>query len=27
MARREHGPSVVIHMKPEHWLSADLGGF
>jgi len=27
IARREHGPSVVIHMKPEHWLSADLGGF
>ncbi|SEH63765.1 Pyridoxamine 5'-phosphate oxidase [Mycolicibacterium rutilum] len=27
MARREHGPSVVIFMRPEHWLSADLGGF
>jgi nitroimidazol reductase NimA-like FMN-containing flavoprotein (pyridoxamine 5'-phosphate oxidase superfamily) len=27
MARREHGPSVVIHMKPEHWLSSDLGSF
>jgi pyridoxamine 5'-phosphate oxidase-like protein len=27
MARREHGPSVIIHMKPQHWLSADLGGF
>lgn len=25
IARREHGESVVIHMKPEHWLSADLG--
>ncbi|WP_018602072.1 pyridoxamine 5'-phosphate oxidase family protein [Mycobacterium sp. 155] len=24
-ARREHGESVVIHLKPEHWLSADLG--
>jgi nitroimidazol reductase NimA-like FMN-containing flavoprotein (pyridoxamine 5'-phosphate oxidase superfamily) len=27
MARREHGPSVVVHMKPEHWLSSDLGSF
>jgi hypothetical protein len=27
MARREHGPAVVIHMKPEHWLSSDLGSF
>ena len=26
-ARREHGESVVIHLRPEHWLSADLGGF
>ncbi|MFG1933867.1 pyridoxamine 5'-phosphate oxidase family protein [Mycobacterium sp. NPDC048908] len=24
-ARREHGEGVVIFMKPEHWLSADLG--
>ena len=24
-ARREHGESVAICMKPEHWLSADLG--
>ena len=24
-ARREDGESVVIYMKPEHWLSADLG--
>jgi nitroimidazol reductase NimA-like FMN-containing flavoprotein (pyridoxamine 5'-phosphate oxidase superfamily) len=24
-ARREHGEGVVIYMKPEHWLSADLG--
>ena len=24
-ARREHGESVAIHMKPQHWLSADLG--
>ncbi|MCF6388461.1 pyridoxamine 5'-phosphate oxidase family protein [Mycobacterium sp. MBM] len=27
MARREHGPSVAVFMKPKHWLSADLGGF
>ena len=27
MARREHGPSVTVFMKPQHWLSADLGGF
>jgi nitroimidazol reductase NimA-like FMN-containing flavoprotein (pyridoxamine 5'-phosphate oxidase superfamily) len=26
-ARREHGESVTIHLKPQHWLSADLGGF
>jgi hypothetical protein len=26
-ARREHGPMVVIHLKPQHWLSADLGAF
>ena len=24
-ARREHGEGVVIFVKPEHWLSADLG--
>ena len=24
-ARREHGESVAIYMKPQHWLSADLG--
>ena len=24
-ARREDGEGVVIYMKPEHWLSADLG--
>jgi hypothetical protein len=24
-ARREHGEGVTIYMKPEHWLSADLG--
>jgi nitroimidazol reductase NimA-like FMN-containing flavoprotein (pyridoxamine 5'-phosphate oxidase superfamily) len=24
-ARREHGESVVIYMRPQHWLSADLG--
>lgn len=27
MARREHGPTVAVFMKPQHWLSADLGGF
>jgi nitroimidazol reductase NimA-like FMN-containing flavoprotein (pyridoxamine 5'-phosphate oxidase superfamily) len=26
-ARREHGPSVVVHLTPQHWLSADLGAF
>ncbi|MCP9271528.1 pyridoxamine 5'-phosphate oxidase family protein [Mycolicibacterium arenosum] len=26
-ARREHGDSVTIRMRPEHWLSSDLGGF
>ena len=26
-ARREHGESVTIRLKPEHWVSADLGGF
>ena len=26
-ARREHGDGVTIRLKPEHWLSADLGGF
>ena len=25
-ARREHGESVTIRMRPAHWLSADLGG-
>jgi hypothetical protein len=24
-ARREHGAGVAIFMKPEHWISADLG--
>jgi len=24
-ARREHGESVAIWLKPQHWLSADLG--
>nr|WP_206324218.1 pyridoxamine 5'-phosphate oxidase family protein [Streptomyces sp. HNM0574] len=24
-ADREHGEYVLIHMRPEHWLSADLG--
>jgi hypothetical protein len=27
MARREHGQSVAVFLKPQHWLSADLGGF
>lgn len=27
MARREHGESVAVFLKPQHWLSADLGGF
>ena len=26
-ARREHGESVAIFMRPQHWLSADLGSF
>jgi len=24
-ARREHGENVIIFLKPQHWLSADLG--
>lgn len=24
-ARREHGESVAVFLKPEHWLSSDLG--
>lgn len=24
-ARAEHGAQVAIYMKPQHWLSADLG--
>jgi nitroimidazol reductase NimA-like FMN-containing flavoprotein (pyridoxamine 5'-phosphate oxidase superfamily) len=24
-ARREHGPTVAIFMRPQHWLSSDLG--
>ncbi len=27
MARREHGPSIAVFVQPQHWLSADLGGF
>ncbi|NED96400.1 pyridoxamine 5'-phosphate oxidase family protein [Phytoactinopolyspora alkaliphila] len=27
MSLAEHGEQVVIHMRPEHWLSSDLGGF
>ncbi|MFD6276112.1 pyridoxamine 5'-phosphate oxidase family protein [Streptomyces sp. NPDC060209] len=26
-AWKEHGEQVVIHMRPQHWLSSDLGGF
>ena len=25
VARREHGESVAIFLRPQHWLSADLG--
>lgn len=25
VARREHGDSVAVFLKPEHWLSSDLG--
>lgn len=25
MARAEHGPTVVISLRPRHWTSADLG--
>lgn len=24
-AWKEHGEQVVVHLRPEHWLSADLG--
>ncbi|MFE4454097.1 pyridoxamine 5'-phosphate oxidase family protein [Streptomyces sp. NPDC056796] len=24
-AWRDHGAQVVIHMRPQHWLSSDLG--
>ncbi|MCV7150671.1 pyridoxamine 5'-phosphate oxidase family protein [Mycolicibacterium pyrenivorans] len=27
VARREHGESVAVYVKPEHWLSADMGSF
>lgn len=27
MARREHGPSVAVYLRPQHWISADMGGF
>jgi Pyridoxamine 5'-phosphate oxidase len=26
-ARNELGENVVIHMQPQHWLSADMGSF
>ena len=25
MAEAEHGEQVAVHLRPEHWLSADLG--
>lgn len=25
-AKADHGDQVVIFLRPEHWLSADLGG-
>ncbi|WP_222193503.1 pyridoxamine 5'-phosphate oxidase family protein [Modestobacter italicus] len=25
MSLAEHGAQVVVHLRPEHWLSADLG--
>jgi hypothetical protein len=25
LARRERGESVAVFLKPQHWLSADLG--
>ncbi|WP_031082170.1 pyridoxamine 5'-phosphate oxidase family protein [Streptomyces sp. NRRL WC-3549] len=25
LAWKEHGEQVVIHLRPEHWLSSDLG--
>ncbi|MCK0172646.1 pyridoxamine 5'-phosphate oxidase family protein [Mycolicibacterium sp. F2034L] len=27
MARREHGPTVAVYLRPQHWLSADMGSF
>jgi hypothetical protein len=27
VARREHGPSVAVYLRPQHWLSADMGSF
>ena len=24
-ARREHGENIAVFLKPEHWISADLG--
>ncbi|MDX3850068.1 pyridoxamine 5'-phosphate oxidase family protein [Streptomyces sp. AK02-01A] len=27
VAWREHGEQVIIHMRPEHWFSSDLGRF
>ncbi|CDQ45299.1 MAG: pyridoxamine 5'-phosphate oxidase family protein [Mycolicibacterium neoaurum] len=27
VARREHGPSVAVYLRPQHWFSADMGAF
>jgi hypothetical protein len=27
MSLADHGEQVVIYMRPEHWLSSDLGGY
>lgn len=27
VARREHGPAVAVYVRPQHWLSADMGSF
>lgn len=24
-SRREHGPNIAVFLKPEHWISSDLG--
>lgn len=25
-AQVDHGEQIVVHLRPEHWLSSDLGG-